>query len=98
MRFSIVTACLLSVAAFARDNNHDMHASPVLSKLALKKVEGQADKAYAVSLKAKRPEGECLNWDAYNYISENEVCNDTWMDWDVACYMEYDEECYDVEE
>ena len=44
MRYSIVTGCLLSVAAFARDNNHDMHASPVLAKLALKKAEGKADK------------------------------------------------------
>ena len=60
-------------------------------------VEDNLNKAYADSLNAKRPEGECLTWEAWYYESSNTVCNDTWILWDEACMYWYDEECAEVD-
>ena len=60
-------------------------------------VEDNLNRSYAESLDADRPEGECLNWLAYNYLSETE-CDQVWLDWDAMCAYWFDEECWAVEE
>ena len=48
-------------------------------------------------LDATRPEGECINWDAWSGESENEECNEIWKVWNERCdLLETDDDCSDV--
>ena len=44
------------------------------------------------------PADECFTIDAYNYLSDDADCNEAWIDWDLHCYMNWDDECDEAEE
>lgn len=52
--------------------------------------------AMCVQMEAVVPEFECYNWDAWQYKSEDTVCNQAWRDWDAYCDCNWTEECDDV--
>ena len=58
-----------------------------------KPVEEALYIASADAIGAVRPEGECLNWDSYNYGVENPECSQIWEDWDQACTLYWTGEC-----
>lgn len=39
----------------------------------------------------------CMNWDAWLYLSDDDTCNNLWEEWDKWCYCSWDDICDDVE-
>ena len=46
---------------------------------------------------AGMPSGECLNWEAYSYVSDT-YCDNVWNEWDTACSFWWTAECTAAEE
>ena len=41
-----------------------------------------------------------MNWEAYLYVSDNEVCNDVWEEWDLYCMSDdaSTDKCIEIED
>ena len=42
---------------------------------------------------------DCMNWEAFTYMSDSDTCNDIWYEWDMYCWSFWEEQpqaCRDV--